>query len=393
MFRVVFAFLLLAAFPVLAQTDKEKQLQTQFILAQNGSILSLEEGFTTLSKSISMDGKKNITIKGAGMDKTILSFKGQTSGAEGIKISNCENIVLEDLTVQDSKGDLIKTLHVKGITFRRVKAEWTGQPSEKNGGYALYPVQCERVMIDSCIAIGASDAGIYVGQSKYIIVKNSTAFNNVAGIEIENSLYAEVYNNKATANTGGILVFDLPNLVQKKGGHVKVHHNQIVENNYTNFAPKGNIVAKVPKGTGILVLATSNVEVFENEIVNNATMGVGIISYYMTENKIKDKEYYPYPSDISVHHNRFERLHKRVPVEGRFGQIYKFKLKFGRNVPHIVYDGITDKKRQVSESALINPMNICIYDNTNQSFANLDAWNDFKNISRDASPYQCSLKK
>ena len=50
------------------------------------------------------------------------------------------------------------------------------------------------MLIDSCIAIGASDAGIYVGQSERIKVINSEAKFNVAGIEIENSYFAEVTN-------------------------------------------------------------------------------------------------------------------------------------------------------------------------------------------------------
>ena len=246
------------------------------------------------------------------------------------------------------------------------------------------------MLIDSCIAIGASDAGIYVGQSKYILVKNSIAYHNVAGIEIENSLYAEVHHNIATENTGGILVFDLPNLIQKKGGHVNVHHNTIHQNNYPNFAPKGNIVAKVPKGTGLLILATSHVEAYENVITSNITMGVGIISYFMTENKIKDKEYDPYPTAIQIHDNRFERKKGRVPMTGRFGQIYRFKLKFGRTPPFIIYDGIVDAKRADASGHYPPDLRICIRNNTHQSFANLDAWNDFKNISRDASPYDCN---
>jgi parallel beta-helix repeat protein len=367
-----------------AQADIEKKIQTNLILAEDGDIVNLDGGFFTFTKSLSLDGKKNIVIKGKGIDKTILTFKDQTSGAEGIRVSNCENIVLEDMTVQDSKGDLIKTMHVKGITFRRIKAEWTGKPDEKNGGYALYPVQCENVMIDSCIAIGASDAGIYVGQSKHIEVRNCIAFNNVAGIEIENSLYAHVHHNTAFNNTGGILVFDLPDLVQKKGGFVKVHDNIIRENNFSNFAPKGNIVAKVPRGTGVLVLATSHVELFNNSIINNKTMGVGVISYFMTENKIKDKAYDPYPSGINIHDNAFERKKGRAPLEGRIGQLYRFRLKFGRNLPQIVFDGITDpkaKERQV----------LCIRNNRNQSFANLDAAGDFKNITHSLKGYECEL--
>jgi parallel beta-helix repeat protein len=389
---LIIKFLVLYSLLVHAQADLEKRIQSQLILAENGSIVDITEGVFKISKSLSMDGKKNITIKGQGIDKTILSFKNQTTGAEGIKITNCENITLEDLTVQDSKGDLIKTMHVKGITFRRVKAEWTGKPSKNNGSYALYPVQCDNVMVDSCIAIGASDAGIYVGQSRHIVVKNCTAYQNVAGIEIENSLYADVFNNVAIGNTGGILVFDLPDLVQKRGGYVRVFNNMIKENNLTNFAPKGNIVAKVPKGTGILILATNNVEIFNNKILNHRTTSLGIISYFLTENKIKDKQYYPYPTAINIHDNNFERKSRRVPMKGRFAQIYWFKLKFGRNVPHIIYDGIVDNKTLDTSGKVRSENKICIRNNKNQSVANMDAQNGFKNVSRDITPFDCSLE-
>lgn len=386
-----FYILIFGCIQLFSQASLEKQIQTQMILAEDGSVIELQSGLMHLTKSLSMEGKKNITIKGMGIDKTILSFKNQSEGAEGIKITNCEHITLEDMTVQDSKGDLIKTMHVNGITMRHVKAEWTGKPSKNNGSYALYPVLCDNVLIDSCIAIGASDAGIYVGQSKNIVVKNCTAYHNVAGIEIENSLYAEVHHNTATNNTGGILIFDLPDLVQKKGGYVRVYDNMVKENNLKNFAPKGNIVGKVPKGTGVLVLATNHVEILSNQILNNKTSGVGIISYFMTENKIKDKDYYPYPSGIYIHDNNFERKHRRVPFAGRFAKIYWFKLKFGRDVPHIVYDGIVDKEALDADGNVKPENRICIRNNTNQSVGNMDAEHGFKNVSRDAKPFDCAL--
>jgi parallel beta-helix repeat protein len=374
------------------QADIEKKIQTDLILAKDGSTVEITEGSFHLSKSLSLEGKKNITIRGKGMDKTILSFKNQTSGAEGIRVTDCENITIEDMTVQDSKGDLIKTLHVKGITFRRVKAEWTGKPSKTNGAYALYPVQCENVLIDGCTARGASDAGIYVGQSKQIVVKNCFATENVAGIEIENSLHADVFDNVSTGNVGGILVFDLPDLVLKQGGYVRVFKNTIKENNLANFAPKGNIVAKVPDGTGVLILATNHVEVFDNQIINNKSAGMSIISYFMTENKIKDKDYYPYPTAIYVHDNNFERQHVRATSKGRFGQIFRFKLKFGKDVPHILYDGIVDPKTKDGSGKVRPESRICIRNNKNQTVANMDAENDFKNVNRDASQFDCEVK-
>lgn len=382
-------FSILSFFYTSAQVDIQKKIQRQFILAKDGSTITIDEGNFHILSSLSLEGKKNITIKGAGEGKTVLSFKGQTDGAEGIRVSNAENIVIEGLTVQDTKGDAIKTMNVNSITFRNVKTEWTRAADEKNGSYGLYPVQCQNVLIEYCTAIGASDAGIYVGQSKDIIVRNSKAFQNVAGIEIENSINADVYDNEATENTGGILVFDLPDLVQKKGGNVKVYRNNIYNNNYRNFAPKGNIVGKVPAGTGVLILATNNVEVYNNKIIKNNSVGCGIISYYMTENPIKDTAYYAYPTGISIHDNEFGRDNVRFQGKGRFGQLFKYKLRFGKKVPHIVYDGIVDKNTIESNGEITKSKQICIFNNKNASFVNLDAGNNFKNKSMDLSKYHC----
>ena len=126
-------------------------------------------------------------------------------GVQGLSVTS-DNVTLQDFSVQNAKGDAIKVKGVTNIKFLRVKTEWTNGPSSTNGAYGLYPVESKNVLIDGCVAIGASDAGIYVGQSQNIIVRNSRAEFNVAGIEIENSYYADVYNNIATNNTGGILV-------------------------------------------------------------------------------------------------------------------------------------------------------------------------------------------
>jgi parallel beta-helix repeat protein len=374
-------FILLVAFSSYAQKAMQKKFQTDFIEAQNGSVISLPAGTYQLDASLWLDDKKDVIIKGAGEDKTILNFKDQVSGAEGIKITNASSITIQDLTVQDTKGDGVKAQSVNGITFFNVKAEWTNGGKKDNGAYGLYPVQCTNVLIDHCTAAGASDAGIYVGQSKHIIVKNSKGYNNVAGIEIENSLYADVFDNDVYNNTGGILVFDLPDLIQKQGGYVRIFKNHIHDNNHFNFAPKGNTVGKVPPGTGMMILGTRNVEAFENQIVNNITASTAIISYYMTENPINDKTYNPFPANIYIHDNYYERPHVRTTSKGRMGKMYRFKLRFGKDVPHIQYDGIEDPANK--------NRNICLKNNQNATFVNLDAGNKFKNISRDMQAYNC----
>ncbi|MDG1202350.1 MAG: parallel beta-helix domain-containing protein, partial [SAR86 cluster bacterium] len=299
-----------------------------------GDIVRLTAGFYELEDSLSID-VENIRLEGEGIDKTVLSFKNQKSGAQGLSVTS-DNVVLQDFAIEDAKGDAIKVKGVDGISFIRVRTEWTGGVSSDNGAYGLYPVESKNVLIDSCVAIGASDAGIYVGQSENIIVKNSRAEFNVAGIEIENSYYADVFDNHAENNTGGILVFDLPDIPQQGGHHVRVFRNKSINNNTDNFAPEGNIVGEVPRGTGIIIQANSHVEIFDNDIGDNETINIAVVTYgYETE----DESYYPHPRSIQIHGNRFGKTGYNPDLEtGELSKIL-FELSKG-NMPDIFWDGI-----------------------------------------------------
>ena len=323
-----------------------------------------------------MEGKNNIVIKGSGMNGTILNFSTQVEGAQGLSITNCKNIILEDFTVQDVKGDAIKCQYTDGIIFRRIKTQWMGGPKSTNGAYGIYPVQCENVLVEKCVAIGASDAGIYVGQSNNIIVRSSEAFNNVAGIEIENSTNADVYGNNVYENTGGILVFNLPDLIVKDGRMIRIFDNIIKENNIENFAPEGNIVGKVPSGTGIMVMATEHVEVFENTIINNKTAGTAVVSYFITEEKTKDKQYNPYTSSIYIHDNSFIR-EPQIPTLDHDIGILLF-LRYFRDIPDIIYDGMPDPKYVGKTNLIPDSRRLCLANNKNAEYLNLDISKNFQ---------------
>ena len=363
-------------FTALCFAEFEKDFQLKLILAEPGDTIKLESGLFPILGTLSMEGKEDIGIRGAGMNGTILSFAGQVEGAQGLSITNCTNITLEDFTVQDAKGDAIKCQYVNGITFRRVKAQWLGGPKPTNGAYGLYPVQCENVLIEHCVAIAASDAGLYVGQSKDIIVRFSEAFDNVAGIEIENSTRADVYGNNVHGNTGGILVFDLPDLAVKEGKQVRIFDNIIKDNNIDNFAPEGNIVGKVPSGTGIMVMATEQVEVFDNTIINNKTAGTAVVSYYITEEETKDSQYNPYTSAIYIHHNIYRRAPQIPTLDHDIGLL--LFVHFFRDVPDIIYDGMPDP-RYVGDNGLIpDSRRLCIADNLEAGYLNLDISKNFE---------------
>ena len=314
--------------------NSQEEVQTALIELSSGDILTLSPGIFVFEDGLSLDVDE-VIVRGSGINETILDFKNQMSGAQGLLVTS-DRVTLKDFAVTDAKGDAIKVIGAEGINMINLKTEWTGGPKTTNGAYGLYPVESTDVLIDGCVAIGASDAGIYVGQSKNIIVRNSVAQYNVAGIEIENSYYADVYDNLASHNTGGILVFDLPDLPQQGGRHVRVFRNKVIDNDTDNFAPEGNIVGEVPRGTGIIIQANSDVEVFDNDISGNGTVNVSIVTY---SNETQDENYYPHPRSIQIHGNRFGEGGFDPDVEtGELAAIL-FELS-GGNMPDIFWDGV-----------------------------------------------------
>ncbi len=377
----------------------EQTLQTQLITVENGGTIELPEGNYMFTKGLMMEGKSDITIRGKGMDKTRLSFKNQTEGAQGLVISNSSNIVLEDFSLEDAKGDNLKVSDTKGITLRRIRSVWADGPKTENGAYALYPVLCKNVLIEECIAMGSSDAGIYVGQSDSVIIRKSKAYWNVAGIESENSRFVEIYDNEAYENSGGILVFDLPGLTQY-GHSTRVFNNRVHDNNHKNFAAKGNIVASIPPGTGLMILATHDLELTNNEIINNRTIGTGIISYdlvaAMNEGEQQqddaiggvqtvnnsyhaDSLYNPYPYKIKIHDNIYRNSHWFPSTSSDIGML--FLMKSFMNPPDIAYDGIPDPARANPE--------LCVMQGNTINVMNLDAANDFKGFKKDPHQFSC----
>jgi parallel beta-helix repeat protein len=317
--------------PIMPGPTAAADLQKRLIEAKPGDTVEIGAGTFDFTDGLSLD-VANVTVKGAGQDKTILSFKGQAGAGEGLLVTS-KGVTLTDFAVQDTKGDGIKSKGADNIIYKNVTVEWTGGPKAENGSYGVYPVESTNVLIDGVTVKGASDAGIYVGQSDNIIVRNSRAENNVAGIEIENSTRADVHDNVATHNAGGILVFDLPDL-PKMGGHsTRVFNNTIVENDTPNFAKPGNIVGNVPTGTGVMLMANKNVHVFNNTFDKNQSAHVMIVAYQFP---IKDARYDPLPRDIVVRDNTYGEGGNDPQ-----GLMIPFAKAVGGKVPPIFWDGVT----------------------------------------------------
>ncbi|QUL36448.1 parallel beta-helix domain-containing protein [Erythrobacter sp. JK5] len=273
----------------------QERLQEALILAGPGDEIVLEAGRFALTDGLSLD-VDGVTVRGAGMNASVLDFTNQQGSGEGLLVTS-DDVTLRDFAVENAKGDGIKSKGADRIVYHAIRVEWTNGPDASNGAYGIYPVEARDILVQDSYVRGASDAGIYVGQSENIIVRRNRVVENVAGIEIENSNHAEVTENLATRNTGGILVFDLPSLPRVGGGSVLVARNAVIDNNTDNFAPEGNIVASVPAGTGVMVMANKGVIIRENALVNNATSHVMLIAYTQP---YEDERYQPRPVDVVI---------------------------------------------------------------------------------------------
>ena len=357
--RTMAVGLLLIAAPLGARTlavapgaGAQERLQTALIDARRGDTVQLGAGRFALTEGLSLD-VAGVTVAGAGEAKSILSFDGQKGAGEGLLVTS-NDVLLRDFGVENAHGNGIKSKASKGISFVRLRVEWTGAPKETNGAYGVYPVSSSDVLIDHVTVRGASDAGIYVGQSRNIVVRDSRAEFNVAGIEIENSYNADVFGNIATHNAGGILIFDLPGLPQMGGHSIRVFRNEVVANDTPNFAAKGNIVAQVPTGTGIMVMANRDVHVFDNRIDGNGGAAVMLVSY---RSAFTDASYNPLPRGVAVRGNRFGRNGFAPAFEG--GKALAAAV--GGTLPPIMWDGVTGYKVPGGEG-IAAPLGLAVSD-------------------------------
>ncbi|MEM8767170.1 MAG: parallel beta-helix domain-containing protein [Pseudomonadota bacterium] len=359
----------------------EDELRLALETAKPGDVIDIPEGTHSFSRGLTLN-TDGVTLRGAGMDKSVLSFAGQIAGAEGLLV-NASDFTIEDMAFEDTAGDALKVNEGSNIVIRRVRTEWTRGPHTENGAYGIYPVQTENTLIEGSVAIGASDAGIYVGQSRNVVVRDSRAEFNVAGIEIENTVGADVYNNVATNNTGGVLVFNMPDLPQE-GHSTRVYNNVINGNNTGNFAPPGGAVAGVPAGSGIVINSNDKVEIFGNEIRDNQTANVLISSFFSASYSAREQAptFDPYPETIYIYDNELSGSGS-APDREELEQLRVAMFGESGALPDVVWDGIANPEKSGPEYA------ICVQ-NGDAILLNVDAGNNYENVSMAMDAHDCS---
>lgn len=322
-------------FKITRGASATRDMVNAMIQLKPGDTLEFDCGFFELDQGLLIQATEDVHIKGCGMNETVLSFRN-SANVTGLEALNVRGVTVSDLTIADSPGDAFKLKGVKWGTLRNVRAIWSGGakepisahnykdrievactapplskgdptpdyiPSSSSGRYGIYPVESENILVENSESIGASDAGIYVGQTNNAIIRTSRAAYNVMGFEIENVRNGEYDQNTAECNTGGFLIYDLENITQY--GDSSVMLNNLARNNNTyNFGQSG-LVAMVPRGVGFITLGYDNIEMYKNTFEDHATAAVLYISYELIDGKrgTGDKKLDPYTEGFHMYDN------------------------------------------------------------------------------------------
>ena len=93
--------------------NAHERLQEALILIEEGDTLIIKSGYYKFEDGLSLDVDE-VTVKGEGIDSTILDFKNQQSGAQGLWVTS-DRVTLSDFSILDAKGDALKVIGAKGI--------------------------------------------------------------------------------------------------------------------------------------------------------------------------------------------------------------------------------------------------------------------------------------
>ena len=105
-----------------------------------------------------------------------------------------------------------------------------------------------------------------------------------------------------------------------------------------------------------------------------------IVSYYITDRPFDDPDYDPFPESIFIHDNTFEGGGRNPDSD----PLLALKSAMDAPIPDVVWDGTMMPGKQPSEI-------LCLRENNDLTFVNLDASNGFAAPSFYADVHDCVL--
>lgn len=190
----------------------------------------------------------------------------------GLVGTTVRGFTLSGFTVRGFARDGVHLACVDGFSLSRNVADGSGE-------YGLFPIVSSHGSINGNEVMNTqTDAGIYVGQSRDVAIRDNHVHDNLLGIEVENSVSCTVAANLVHDNTFGIFVDLLPFLERKRQQDTAIVGNQVYNNNRPNTAEPDELLGLLPPGIGILLTGADRTSVSGNTVTGNQFAGIGVTS-------------------------------------------------------------------------------------------------------------------
>lgn len=341
--RWILIFVGIVASPVKATDYKKIQ---SLLLTPDHQAIVLPAGHFVLERGLTLMGQ-HLVIRGSGQQATVLDFSTQTHGAEGLLVQG-EHITLSNLTLLNPPGDGIKMVNSDHIQLDNIHVLWTEGLSARNGAYGIYPILSKNVLVTQCKVSGASESGIYLGQSEGGYITNNHVTDNTVGIELENTRTTLIENNHVEKNSIGLMISERPGLSQQ-GKDIFITHNAIRANNVRNVLTNQSHLAQGVDGIGILLIASKHVTLTDNVFKTQNIADIAITHYQTTGFQLSRSRFDPNPFQLVIGQNHFSQPSLRVPHKTARG--FLFKLALPAHSSNILWDG------KISNRTRFDPLN------------------------------------
>ena len=271
-------------------------IQEAVAKAQPGDVIMVYPG--TYKETVYID-KDNIRLFGVIENGNRPTLDGKKELNDAFLYSG-NGITIENFKIIDYKGNAVMGQAGNNFIIRNNLVINTGV-------YGIFPQYGKNGLVELNKLSGIEDAAIYIGMCDNVDVRNNEVFESVAGIEIENSRHCLVENNYVHDNAGGLLAFITPGLPIKTCYDVIFRRNFVINNNHKNFGAPGSVVASIPPGTGLLIIAADNVIVEDNFFIGNKCFGIAATDLKNAEIKFStDEGIEPFPDNITILDNFME---------------------------------------------------------------------------------------
>ena len=179
---------------------------------------------------------------------------------DALHLVYCDNINIENLTIESATGDALDIDISKNIIVKNSKFT-----NSVNDGIDLMESE---VLIDSTIIVGAGDKGISAGENSNLLLYNSTLSKNKTGIAVKDKSNVKVIYSTFESNNSHIDAYQ-KNLQYGDGGSIEIQKSffESYENKFTTDR-KSNILIEDSSFNKFIISDDEKIVLSENNSYN-----------------------------------------------------------------------------------------------------------------------------